>query len=85
MARVGAHAIRDDRYRYIRYRNGDEELYDHASDPHEFTNLAADERLRDVKAPLHPFLPSEDAPDVPELNPQKDGSRWRDEAFAAAN
>ena len=81
----GNHAIRDAQYRYIRYRNGDEELYEHASDPHEFTNLAADERLSDVKARLRQFLPSEDAPDVPELNPEKDGSRWQDEAFTVAN
>jgi arylsulfatase A-like enzyme len=76
------HAIRDERYRYIRYRNGDEELYDHANDPHEFTNLAGDGRLRDVKARLAGFFPAENAPDVPELNPEKDGSRWQDEAFA---
>jgi arylsulfatase A-like enzyme len=81
----GNHAIRDDRYRYIRYRNGDEELYDHATDPHEFTNLAADARLRDVKARLRAFVPTQDAPDVPEVNPEKDGSRWQDEAFTAAN
>ena len=81
----GNHAIRDARYRYIRYRNGDEELYDHANDPHEFANLAADARVSDVKARLRQVLPSEDAPDVPELNPEKDGSRWQDEAFTAAN
>ena len=78
----GNHAIRDDRYRYIRYRNGDEELYDHANDPHEFTNLAADAARTDVKARLAGFFPTEDAADVPELNPEKDGSRWQDEAFA---
>jgi len=33
------HAIRTDRWRYIRYSNGEEELYDHQSDPDEFTNL----------------------------------------------
>jgi len=80
----GNHAIRDDRYRYIRYRNGDEELYDHTTDPYEFTNLAGDERMTDVKARLARFLPTDDAPDVPELNPEKDGSRWQDEAFTAA-
>jgi arylsulfatase A-like enzyme len=78
----GNHAIRDDRYRYIRYRNGDEELYDHQSDPHEWTNLASDPAQRDVKARLARYLPSEDAPDVPEVNGGAgDGSRWQDEAF----
>jgi arylsulfatase A-like enzyme len=36
----GNHAIRDARYRYIRYRNGEEELYDHETDPYEWTNVA---------------------------------------------
>ena len=34
------HAIRDQRWRYIRYADGTEELYDHQNDPHEWTNLA---------------------------------------------
>ena len=35
-----SHAVRTDRWRYIRYRDGSEELYDHSSDPHEWVNLA---------------------------------------------
>jgi arylsulfatase A-like enzyme len=34
------HAVRDERWRYIRYADGSEELYDHQSDPYEWTNLA---------------------------------------------
>lgn len=34
-----AYAARSDRWRYIRYADGSEELYDHQSDPHEWTNL----------------------------------------------
>jgi hypothetical protein len=34
--------LRTERWRYIRYRDGSEELYDHDSDPHEWVNLAAD-------------------------------------------
>jgi arylsulfatase A-like enzyme len=37
----GNHAIRSDRWRYIRYNDGSEELYDHDKDPYEWTNLAA--------------------------------------------
>lgn len=33
-------SVRTERWRYIRYNNGREELYDHDSDPHEWTNLA---------------------------------------------
>ena len=32
-------AIKSERYRYIRYRDGSEEFYDLGSDPHELTNL----------------------------------------------
>lgn len=32
---------RTKRWRYIRYKNGEEELYDHENDPHEWINLAA--------------------------------------------
>ena len=37
---IGNHAIRDDRFRYIRYRDGNEELYDHDVDPQEWNALA---------------------------------------------
>jgi arylsulfatase A-like enzyme len=37
---VDHHALRTDRWRYIRYASGEEELYDHDSDPDEFENLA---------------------------------------------
>lgn len=35
----GSYAVSDARWRLIHYVNGDEELYDMASDPHEWTNL----------------------------------------------
>jgi arylsulfatase A-like enzyme len=34
------HSVRSERYRYTLCRNGEEELYDHEKDPHEWTNLA---------------------------------------------
>ncbi len=40
MFNPGNGSLRTDRWRYIRYADGSEELYDHASDPHEWTNLA---------------------------------------------
>jgi len=36
------HAVQTERWRYIRYADGGEELYDHTSDPHEWINLADD-------------------------------------------
>jgi arylsulfatase A-like enzyme len=38
----GNHGIRSVRWRYIHYADGTEELYDHESDPNEWTNLLAD-------------------------------------------
>ena len=34
------YAIRTDRYRYILYASGKEELYDHKKDPYEWTNIS---------------------------------------------
>ena len=36
----GNHSLRSERFRYIRYSDGSEELYDHSDDPNEWTNLA---------------------------------------------
>ncbi len=46
--RRGNHAVRSERYRYIRYRDGEEELYDHVFDPHEWYNIAGTERVRPI-------------------------------------
>jgi len=60
----GNHAVRSERYRYIRYYDGSEELYDHENDPGEWTNLARDPAYATVKAELAKWLPEEDAPDA---------------------
>lgn len=56
-----SHAVSDTRHRLIRYGNGFEELYDLETDPHEFTNRAADPMLADVKARLAQALPTNPA------------------------
>lgn len=51
------HAIRNEKYRFISYGNGQEELYDHSKDPEEWTNLASDPKYLKVKENLKRFLP----------------------------
>ena len=53
----GNHAVRSDRWRYISYANGDEELYDHKMDPNEYQNLAKMESYRDTIRRLAAWLP----------------------------
>ena len=54
----GNHAIRSDRWRYIRYKDGSEELYDHSKDPWEWTNLARQSKYADVIAEHKKWLPT---------------------------
>ena len=49
-------AVQSERYRYIRYSDGSEELYDHQSDPNEWTNLAGDAPHTKTKKDLGVFL-----------------------------
>jgi iduronate 2-sulfatase len=43
-----ARSIRSGDFRYIYYGQGEEELYDHATDPHELTNLVTDPKNVDT-------------------------------------
>ena len=78
----GNHSLRNDRFRYIRYRNGKEEFYDHRVDPYEWTNLADDPVYASAKADLAKWLPEIEAPDAypPDINPLRNAT-WADEAF----
>ncbi len=51
------HGIRTERWRYIRYADGSEELYDMQADPNEWKNLAGDAQFSDVKRDLAKWLP----------------------------
>jgi arylsulfatase A-like enzyme len=55
------HALRTERWRYIRYTDGGEELYDHEADPHEWANLATRREFTNVKEELARSLPATDA------------------------
>jgi arylsulfatase A-like enzyme len=54
--------VRDERYRYIRYPDGSEELYDHAEDRHEFRNIAGAPGSARIKTRLAKHLPEQWAP-----------------------
>jgi arylsulfatase A-like enzyme len=56
------HVVIKDHWRYIRYKEGTEELYDLRADPDEFTNLATDPKFAETKAALARWLPSRNAP-----------------------
>ncbi len=58
----GNHAVRSERYRYIRYASGDEEFYDHSTDPDEWTNLASSPAHAAEIANHARWLPEADAP-----------------------
>jgi len=58
------HSLRTERWRYIRYSDGTEELYDHEKDQLEWKNLAGDRRYTGVKKQLAKWLPKVNAPDV---------------------
>lgn len=60
----GNHGIRSERWRYIRYADGSEELYDMLQDPNEWNNLAADPQFAAVIAEHHRWLPQPDVPPV---------------------
>jgi arylsulfatase A-like enzyme len=60
----GNHAVRSERWSYIRYHEGSEELYDRRQDPNEWVNLAKDPALSGIKRELARWLPVTDAPDA---------------------
>lgn len=61
----GNHAIRTDRWRYIRYADNSEELYDMQNDPNEWNNLASSEAVVEVKSQLRDWLPKIDVAPAP--------------------
>ena len=58
----GNHTLRSRRYRYIRYEDASEELYDHQEDPYEWTNLAGQREHAELVARFRRELPAKEAP-----------------------
>lgn len=64
-ANPGNHAVRSERYRYIRYADGSEEFYDLLADPNEWRNLAANPLYANEMARHRTWLPASDHPHLP--------------------
>ena len=81
----GNHSVCDTRWRYIRYADGAEELYDRDVDPHEQHNLVVRDRSKysDVIAKLAKWLPKEERSLAPGsrhriLEKRRDGFYWQE-------
>lgn len=84
----GNHGVRTRNWRYVRYADGSEELYDMKADPNEWQNLAGDRRFDEVKADIARWIPAKNAAPAPgsisrliELKP--DGIYWETKKIAA--
>jgi arylsulfatase A-like enzyme len=53
------YALSTERWRYIHYQNGDQELYDIQTDPHEWTNLANQQEHAQKLAELKALVPKQ--------------------------
>ena len=60
----GNYSVRTKDYRYIRYFDGGEELYNHLNDPNEWNNLANDIEFTELKTELKAHLPQHEKPMV---------------------
>ena len=73
-----SYSLRAKDWRYIRYANGKEELYQTESDPHEWTNLAGNPEhgttLKRFRSQLLAIIPEP----RPEPTPEQSAARWKE-------
>jgi arylsulfatase A-like enzyme len=82
------HGVRSERWRYIRYADGSEELYDMEADPNEWKNLASDPAMASVIEEHRRWLPATSAKPAPgsrsRILTYEDGqANWEEEDIAA--
>jgi len=65
----GNYSLRDEAWRYTRYFDGSEELFNHREDPYEWVNLANHPEYDDIKTRFAPLLP-DDSQSAPTLEPR---------------
>ena len=68
----GEYAIINRDWRYVRYGEDGEELYDLREDPHEWNNLAMEKKYLKTKSRLSSFAPKKFAPQAKKLNAKRD-------------
>ena len=78
------HGIRTENWRYIRYADGSEELYDMRKDPQEWHNLVDDSQFTEILRDHRQWLPKKNAPPAPGSRARilryKDGvANWQEE------
>ncbi len=61
----GNHTVRTEDWRYIRYADGSEELYNMKRDPNEWTNLTGEKKYASIKKELSQWIPQVDLPPAP--------------------
>ena len=76
----GNHSVRSEDWRYTRYADGSEELYDEKKDPYEWTNLAGNPDLDAKKKELAAFFPTENKPGIGKPGGAKGGGGKRNNA-----
>ncbi len=64
----GQFSVRSQRWRYIRYSDGSEELYDHDNDPREWRNLAGKPEYDVIKKEHAKWIPANPAKPAPSKN-----------------
>ncbi|MDZ7633455.1 MAG: DUF4976 domain-containing protein [Bacteroidales bacterium] len=62
---IGNAAVRSQNWRYIRYNDGTEELYDRSNDPNEWYNLAGDPQYKQVIEEHRKWVPASFAETMP--------------------
>ena len=62
------HSVRTARYRYIRYADGSEELYDEQNDPNEWVNQASNAAYATAKTTMRGYLPTGTANNRPPVS-----------------
>jgi len=72
------HSLRSDRWRYIRYSDGTEELYDHDADELEWHNLAGKPEYADIKRGLAGRLPKVNVENSPAEDRESQLRRMRE-------